>query len=78
MNVSAEAVSSTRILLTWSALPQAQKNGVILGYKVYKTLKNTHIYTHNPTLAFSLDPLSLLSLPPTPSHTHTDAHKNLI
>ncbi|CAJ1053978.1 protein sidekick-1-like isoform X2 [Xyrichtys novacula] len=33
-NVSAEAVSSTRILLTWTALQQAQKSGVILGYKV--------------------------------------------
>ncbi|XP_053193293.1 protein sidekick-1-like [Scomber japonicus] len=34
VNVTAEAVSSSKILLTWSALPQAQKNGVILGYKV--------------------------------------------
>ncbi|XP_068607565.1 protein sidekick-1 [Brachionichthys hirsutus] len=34
VNVTAEAVSSTRILLTWAALPLAQKNGVVLGYKV--------------------------------------------
>ncbi|XP_060911472.1 protein sidekick-1-like isoform X1 [Labrus mixtus] len=34
VNVTAEAVSSTRILITWTALPLAQKNGVILGYKV--------------------------------------------
>ncbi|XP_074485750.1 protein sidekick-1-like isoform X2 [Sebastes fasciatus] len=40
MNVSAEAVSSTRILLKWFALPQAQKNGVILGYKVLYSEKD--------------------------------------
>ncbi|XP_014911399.1 protein sidekick-1-like, partial [Poecilia latipinna] len=33
-NVTAEAVSSSRIMLTWSALPEAQRNGVIIGYKV--------------------------------------------
>uniref|UniRef100_A0A4W6FX34 Sidekick cell adhesion molecule 1 n=1 Tax=Lates calcarifer TaxID=8187 RepID=A0A4W6FX34_LATCA len=41
MNVTAEAVSSTRILLTWSPLPQAQKNGVILGYKVLYSEKDS-------------------------------------
>ncbi|XP_023273238.1 protein sidekick-1 [Seriola lalandi dorsalis] len=41
MNVTAEAVSSTQILLTWSALPQAQKNGVILGYKVLYSEKDS-------------------------------------
>ncbi|XP_061575564.1 protein sidekick-1-like isoform X2 [Cololabis saira] len=34
LNVTAEAVSSSRIMLSWTALPQAQRNGVILGYKV--------------------------------------------
>ncbi|XP_076004254.1 protein sidekick-1-like isoform X2 [Genypterus blacodes] len=34
VNVTAEAVSSTRILLTWSPLPRSKKNGFILGYKV--------------------------------------------
>ncbi|XP_047434773.1 protein sidekick-1-like isoform X2 [Mugil cephalus] len=34
VNVSAEAASSSKILLTWSALPQDQRNGVIVGYKV--------------------------------------------
>ncbi|KAM3864644.1 LOW QUALITY PROTEIN: protein sidekick-1-like [Diretmus argenteus] len=33
VNVTAEAVSSTRILLTWSPLQQTQRNGVILGYR---------------------------------------------
>ncbi|MEQ2314120.1 hypothetical protein AMECASPLE_008869 [Ameca splendens] len=33
-NVNAEAVSSSRIMLTWSFLPEAQRNGVIIGYKV--------------------------------------------
>uniref|UniRef100_A0AAQ5Y217 Sidekick cell adhesion molecule 1a n=1 Tax=Amphiprion ocellaris TaxID=80972 RepID=A0AAQ5Y217_AMPOC len=41
VNVSAEAVSSSRILLTWSALPQAHKNGVILGYKVLYSQKDS-------------------------------------
>ncbi|KAK2817285.1 hypothetical protein Q5P01_025476 [Channa striata] len=41
VNVTAEAVSSTRILLTWSPLPQAQKNGVVLGYKVLFSQKDT-------------------------------------
>lgn len=33
-NVSAEAVSSTQILLTWAAVPESEQNGLILGYKV--------------------------------------------
>ncbi|KAJ6659787.1 hypothetical protein lerEdw1_018503 [Lerista edwardsae] len=33
-NVSAEAVSSTQILLTWAAVPEAEQNGLILGYKI--------------------------------------------
>uniref|UniRef100_A0A8V5HBH5 Uncharacterized protein n=1 Tax=Melopsittacus undulatus TaxID=13146 RepID=A0A8V5HBH5_MELUD len=33
-NVSAEAVSSTQILLTWTAVPEPEQNGLILGYKV--------------------------------------------
>ncbi|XP_069545786.1 protein sidekick-1-like isoform X2 [Brachyistius frenatus] len=41
VNVTAEAVSSSRILLTWSALPKAQKNGVILGYKVLYSEKDS-------------------------------------
>ncbi|XP_074553803.1 protein sidekick-1-like isoform X2 [Halichoeres trimaculatus] len=41
VNVSAEAMSSTRILFTWSILPQAQKNGVILGYKVLYSEKDS-------------------------------------
>uniref|UniRef100_A0A8C4MT64 Sidekick cell adhesion molecule 1 n=1 Tax=Equus asinus TaxID=9793 RepID=A0A8C4MT64_EQUAS len=34
-NVSAEAVSSTQILLTWASVPEQDQNGLILGYKVY-------------------------------------------
>ncbi|XP_028264625.1 protein sidekick-1-like [Parambassis ranga] len=41
VNVTAEAVSSSKILLTWSALPQAQKNGIILGYKVLFSEKDS-------------------------------------
>ncbi|GAA6109143.1 protein sidekick-1 isoform X5 [Tachysurus ichikawai] len=33
-NVTAEAVSSTRILVTWGPVPDPQQNGNILGYKV--------------------------------------------
>ncbi|XP_029948858.1 protein sidekick-1-like isoform X2 [Salarias fasciatus] len=41
MNVTAEAVSSSKILLSWSAVPQAQRNGVILGYKVLYSQKDS-------------------------------------
>ncbi|XP_077172326.1 protein sidekick-1 isoform X2 [Paroedura picta] len=40
-NVSAEAVSSTQILLTWAAVPEAEQNGLILGYKVLFRAKDT-------------------------------------
>lgn len=51
-NVSAEAVSSTSILVTWGSVPEHQKNGHILGYKVrllyqrecFKTLKIPHSF----------------------------------
>ncbi|KAJ8389678.1 hypothetical protein AAFF_G00115540 [Aldrovandia affinis] len=33
-NVTAEAVSSTRILITWGPVPEQEQNGHILGYKV--------------------------------------------
>lgn len=32
--MSAEAVSSTQILLTWASVPEPDQNGLILGYKV--------------------------------------------
>uniref|UniRef100_A0A8C6LUS6 Sidekick cell adhesion molecule 1 n=1 Tax=Nothobranchius furzeri TaxID=105023 RepID=A0A8C6LUS6_NOTFU len=41
LNVSAEAVSSSRIMLTWSTLPRSQRNGVILGYKVWYDEKDS-------------------------------------
>lgn len=34
-NVSAVAVSSTQILLTWASVPEQDQNGLILGYKVH-------------------------------------------
>ncbi|XP_015282694.1 PREDICTED: protein sidekick-1 [Gekko japonicus] len=40
-NVSAEAVSSTQILLTWAAVPEPEQNGLILGYKVLFRAKDT-------------------------------------
>lgn len=33
-NVTAEAMSSTRMLVTWGPVPETQQNGNILGYKV--------------------------------------------
>lgn len=90
MNVTAEAVSSTRILLTWSPLPQAQKNGVILGYKVHKTLKythtltDTHIHTQSHPGIFTWPPQPIITSSNTFTHslTYTDAprcaHKSLI
>ncbi|XP_076996596.1 protein sidekick-1 isoform X1 [Tamandua tetradactyla] len=33
-NVSAEAISSTQILLTWASVPEQEQNGLILGYKI--------------------------------------------
>ncbi|XP_038141195.1 protein sidekick-1-like isoform X2 [Cyprinodon tularosa] len=41
VNVSAEAVSSSRIMLTWSPIPEAQRNGVIIGYKVLYSEKDS-------------------------------------
>lgn len=32
--MSAVAVSSTQILLTWASVPEQDQNGLILGYKV--------------------------------------------
>uniref|UniRef100_A0A4W5KM44 Fibronectin type-III domain-containing protein n=1 Tax=Hucho hucho TaxID=62062 RepID=A0A4W5KM44_9TELE len=45
VNVSAEAVSSTRILVTWSPVPEMQRNGPILGYKVHT---HTRSYLSKP------------------------------
>lgn len=46
VNVTAEAVGSTKILLKWSAVPPQQKNGVILGYKVCATTVHAwHTYS---------------------------------
>jgi len=33
-NVTAEAMSSSRILVTWGPVPEQEQNGNILGYKV--------------------------------------------
>ncbi|XP_048186046.1 protein sidekick-1 isoform X1 [Perognathus longimembris pacificus] len=39
-NVSAQAVSSTQILLTWSSVPEQDQNGLILGYKILYRAKD--------------------------------------
>ncbi|XP_051031608.1 LOW QUALITY PROTEIN: protein sidekick-1-like, partial [Phodopus roborovskii] len=39
-NVSAEAVSSTQILLTWASVPEQDQNGLILGYKILYCAKD--------------------------------------
>jgi len=49
-NVTTEAMSSTSVLVTWGLVPEHQKNGHILGYKVwllyqrecFETLKIPH------------------------------------
>ncbi|XP_007941083.1 protein sidekick-1 [Orycteropus afer afer] len=54
-NVSAEAVSSTQILLTWASVPAQDQNGLILGYKVLFRAKDldleprTHVVRGNHT-----------------------------
>uniref|UniRef100_A0AAY4C1U3 SDK1 protein n=1 Tax=Denticeps clupeoides TaxID=299321 RepID=A0AAY4C1U3_9TELE len=40
-NVTAEAMSSTRILVTWGPVPEAEQNGNILGYKVLLQKKDS-------------------------------------
>ncbi|XP_028840926.1 protein sidekick-1 isoform X2 [Denticeps clupeoides] len=40
-NVTAEAMSSTRILVTWGPVPEAEQNGNILGYKVHYREKDS-------------------------------------
>ncbi|XP_066545960.1 protein sidekick-1 [Amia ocellicauda] len=41
-NVTAEAVSSTRILVTWGPVPEHEQNGHILGYKVLYKEKDSN------------------------------------
>ncbi|XP_069066064.1 protein sidekick-1 [Pleurodeles waltl] len=59
-NVTAEAVSSTQILLTWAAIPEPEQNGLILGYKVLYKEKgleletDSHIVRGNQTLSVLL------------------------
>ncbi|XP_042293990.1 protein sidekick-1 isoform X4 [Sceloporus undulatus] len=59
-NVSAEAVSSTQILLTWAAVPEPEQNGLILGYKIlFKTKDaesklNSQVVRGNHTLSVLL------------------------
>ncbi|XP_030646363.1 LOW QUALITY PROTEIN: protein sidekick-1 [Chanos chanos] len=40
-NVTAEAMSSTRILVTWGPVPEQEQNGNILGYKVFYKEKDS-------------------------------------
>lgn len=77
VNVSAEAVSSSRIMLTWSPIPEAQRNGVIIGYKVNKN-SQADTETLKPTVMFWPDPLGPLPLPPTHSHPHRPSHTKKI
>ncbi|CAK7303603.1 Protein sidekick-1 [Vulpes lagopus] len=46
-NVSAEAVSSTQILLTWASVPEQDQNGLILGYKVLFRAKDLDPEPHS-------------------------------
>ncbi|KAL4624411.1 protein sidekick-1-like [Arapaima gigas] len=40
-NVTAEAMSSTRILVNWGPVPEHEKNGHVLGYKVFYREKDS-------------------------------------
>ncbi|XP_030067895.1 protein sidekick-1 [Microcaecilia unicolor] len=59
-NVTAEAMSSTQILLAWSSIPESEQNGLILGYKIFYREKDlnvepsSHIVRRNQTLSFLL------------------------
>ncbi|XP_069503689.1 protein sidekick-1 [Ambystoma mexicanum] len=62
-NITAEAVSSTQILLTWAAIPEPEQNGLILGYKVLYKEKGldlesgSHVVRGNQTLSVLLTSL---------------------
>uniref|UniRef100_A0A8B9SEL6 Sidekick cell adhesion molecule 1 n=1 Tax=Apteryx owenii TaxID=8824 RepID=A0A8B9SEL6_APTOW len=57
-NVSAEAVSSTQILLTWAAVPESEQNGLVLGYKVhFDSEPKSQVVRGNHTQSFLLSGL---------------------
>ncbi|XP_053552715.1 protein sidekick-1 [Bombina bombina] len=62
-NVSAEATSSTQIVLTWASIPEPHQNGLILGYKVLFRQKasdsdySSIVVRGNQTLSAVLDGL---------------------
>ncbi|XP_067858995.1 protein sidekick-1 isoform X2 [Heptranchias perlo] len=45
-NVTAEAVSSTQILIMWGPVPESDQNGLILGYKILYQEKDSESGTH--------------------------------
>ncbi|XP_078096275.1 protein sidekick-1 [Mustelus asterias] len=45
-NVTAEAVSSTQILVMWGPVPESDQNGLILGYKILYQEKDSESATH--------------------------------
>lgn len=53
-NVSAVAVSSTQILLTWASVPEQDQNGLILGYKVCVKVNMQVTSCHHQTKEFLL------------------------
>ena len=73
--MSAEAVSSTQILLTWASVPEPDQNGLILGYKVRAQVTfpaclpgpRAHVACASLALACFLDFTPLLSSPSSPS-----------
>ncbi|XP_078414728.1 protein sidekick-1 isoform X2 [Cetorhinus maximus] len=46
-NVTAEAVSSTQILVMWGPVPESDQNGLILGYKILYRERDSESGTHN-------------------------------
>uniref|UniRef100_A0A4W3K1G6 Sidekick cell adhesion molecule 1 n=1 Tax=Callorhinchus milii TaxID=7868 RepID=A0A4W3K1G6_CALMI len=45
-NVSADAVSSTKMLVMWGAVPESDQNGLILGYKILYQEKDSDSSSH--------------------------------
>ncbi|XP_076865315.1 protein sidekick-1 isoform X2 [Brachyhypopomus gauderio] len=59
-NVTAEAMSSTRILVTWGPVPDSEQNGNILGYKVLYREQGSETEPHVQVVKGNLTQSSLL------------------
>lgn len=71
-NVSAEAVSSTQILLTWAAVPESEQNGLILGYKVCYCSFILILVFYQDMILYLLFIIHLLDIPIVPKSAGED------